>query len=52
MVLVTKSEYEKLKERFPKLRSTTTSKQKSSKRKKRFVEEMPEILKMLEQLRA
>lgn len=51
MVYVTKSEFETLKAKFPNLRSTTTSKDKGAKRKKRFVEEYPEILKAIEDLR-
>lgn len=51
MVYVTKTEFETLKAKFPNLRSTTTSKDKGAKRKKRFVEEYPEVLKAIEDLR-
>lgn len=51
MVFVTKFEYEVLKEKFPKLRYTITNKDKESKRKKHYVEEYPEILKAIEELR-
>lgn len=51
MVYVTKSEYEVLKEKFPQIRTTITSKDKGSRRKKRYVEEYPEILKAIEDLR-
>lgn len=52
MVYVTKSEFEALKMKFPNIRSTITSKEKKSKRKKRFVEEYPEIVKAIEELRS
>lgn len=51
MVYVTKTEFEILKTKFPNIRSTITGKDKGSKRKKRFVEEYPEILKAIEELR-
>lgn len=51
MVYVTKSEFGTLKAKFPNLRSTTTSKDKNAKRKKRWVEEYPEVLKAIEELR-
>lgn len=51
LVYVSKTEFEKLKEQFPNLRWTTTNKQKNASRKKRFVEEFPEILKAIEELR-
>lgn len=51
MVYVTKSEYESLRAKFPNLRSTITSKDKNAKRKKRWVEEYPEVLKAIEDLR-
>ena len=51
MVYVTKTEFETLKKKFPNLRFVITSKQKNSKRKNRFVEEYPEVINAIKDLR-
>lgn len=51
MIYVSKTEFVKLKEQFPNLRWVTINKQKNSSRKKRFVEEFPEVIKAIEELR-
>ena len=51
MVYVTKTEFEILKKKFPDLRFVITNKQKNSKRKNRFVEEYPEVINAIKDLR-
>lgn len=51
MIFVTQSEYEEIKKSVPDVRMTITSKEKKSKRKKRWIEEDPKVLKIIEELR-
>lgn len=52
MVFVTQSEYEKIKKVIPEVRMTITSKEKKSRRKKRWIEEDARVMKELERIRS
>lgn len=52
MVYVTKEEFEKIKQKFKNVRMTITSKQGKAKRKKRWIEEDPNVLSLLEEIRS
>lgn len=52
MIYVSKEEFEKIKKRVPDVRMTITSKNGKAKRKKRWIEEDPEVLAVLEQIRS
>ena len=51
MIFVTKEEFEKIKEKIPDVRMTITSKYHKAKRKKRWIEEDPAVLEVLNQIR-
>ena len=51
MIFVTKEEFEKIKEKIPNVRMTITSKYHKAKRKKRWIEEDPNVLAVLEEIR-
>lgn len=51
MVFVTKEEYDSIKKSIPDVRMTITSKEKKSKRKKRWVEEDVNVMRELERIR-
>lgn len=52
MVFVTKQEYEEIKKSIPNVRMTITSKDKKSRRKKRWVEEDANVMRELERIRS
>ena len=52
MIFVTKEEFEKIKAKIPDVRMTITSKYHKAKRKKRWVEEDPAVLAVLEEIRS
>lgn len=51
MIFVTKEEFEKIKEKIPNVKMTITSKYHKAKRKKRWIEEDPNVLAVLEEIR-
>lgn len=51
MLYVTKDEFKQIKEKIPNIRMTITSKDKKAKRKKRWVEEIPEVIDIINKIR-
>lgn len=51
MVFVTLNEYEEIKKKIPNVRMTITSKEKKSKRKKRWIEEDERVMQELNRIR-
>lgn len=51
MIFVTKEEFEEIKKSIPSVRMTITSKEKKSKRKKRWVEEDVNVMREIERIR-